>query len=224
MIKYQKKMEEINMMRKWLGWLSLLLILSISVIAFAQDELPNVIQFEKLKHQKYLIREEKDGATIEGHLAVDVTPQDAGVFQVVVDFQLGDNEFSNTFTATKDDSQNVFNNLFFANPMTMAVIAPVMAVQFMLLPVTLMGGELKEGFKWSTKEEGEKMTIQVTSSEERFGAKANWIEILKNDQIIVRMLLSKASPLPFVVEIRDTDTLEEGQKSLYLELQEWEMN
>ncbi len=211
-------------MRKWLGWLSLLLILSISVIAFAQDELPNVIQFEKLKHQKYLIREEKDGATIEGHLAVDVTPQDAGVFQVVVDFQLGDNEFSNTFTATKDDSQNVFNNLFFANPMTMAVIAPVMAVQFMLLPVTLMGGELKEGFKWSTKEEGEKMTIQVTSSEERFGAKANWIEILKNDQIIVRMLLSKASPLPFVVEIRDTDTLEEGQKSLYLELQEWEMN
>jgi len=40
----------------------------------------------------------------------------------------------------------------------------------------------------------------------------------------VRMLYSKEAPLPFIVEITDSDTLDEGLESLYLELQEWETN
>ena len=212
------------MMRKWIVCLTGIFIFLFSLLAIAQDVMPNTLQFEKLKHQKYLIRQENTEGTIEGFLTVDITPQDNAKYQVNIDFRLGDNQFSNSFTAAKDDSQNLFNNLFFSNPMTMAVIMPVFAVQFMLLPVTLMGGELKEGFKWSSKEDGEKLTIQVTSSEERFGYKANWVEILKDNQLVVRMLYSKEAPLPFVVEIKDSETLGEGQKSLYLELQEWDMN
>ncbi|MEI6157433.1 MAG: hypothetical protein WCP87_03610, partial [Atribacterota bacterium] len=141
-----------------------------------------------------------------------------------IDFKLGEQEFSNSFTTSKSDSENMFSKLFFSNPGTMAVIAPVLAVQLLLLPVTLMGGELKEGFKWSSKEEGEKTTIQVNSSEERFGKKAYWIEILKNDKIAVRMLMAKEGPLPFVVDIQDPEIIGEGQKSLYLELKEMTLN
>ncbi|NLJ37664.1 MAG: hypothetical protein GX432_02755 [Candidatus Atribacteria bacterium] len=202
----------------------LIFVFSIYSISYSQNMLNNTLNLDSLKHQKYLIRQENEKGITEGALTVDVTPQDQGKYQVNIDFLLGNNHFTNSFIASKDDNQNLFNNLFFSNPIAMAIIMPVFAVQFMLLPVTLMGGELKEGFIWNSKEDNEELTIQVPSSEERFGFKAYWVEILKDKQMAVRMLYSKEAPLPFVVEIMDSDTLEEGQKSLYLELQEWETN
>ncbi len=204
--------------------ITIILVFSIHFIAFSQDMFNDAINLESLKHQKYFIRQEdKDGIT-EGSLTVDVVPQNDDKYQVNIDFLLGDDHFTNTFVASKNDNQNLFNNLFFSNPMAMAIVMPVFAVQFMLLPVTLMGGELKEGFLWTSKEDDEELTIQVPSSEERFGFKAYWVEILKDKQMAVRMLYSKEAPLPFIVEITDSDTLDEGLESLYLELQEWETN
>lgn len=204
--------------------LTIICIFSIHYVAYSQDMFNNTLNLESLKHQKYFIRQEDEKGITEGSLTVDVTPQNEGKYQVNIDFLLGDDHFTNSFIASKDDNQNLFNNLFFSNPMTMAVVMPVFAVQFMLLPVTLMGGELKEGFLWSSKEDDEELTIQVPSSEERFGFKAYWVEILKDKQMVVRMLYAKEAPLPFVVEISDSETLGEGQKSLYLELKELETN
>ncbi|QPM69544.1 hypothetical protein [Atribacter laminatus] len=204
--------------------ITIILVFSIHFIASSQDMFNDAINFESLKHQKYFIRQEDKNGITEGSLTVDVVPQNDDKYQVNIDFLLGEDHFTNAFVASKNDSQNLFNNLFFSNPMTMAVVMPVFAVQFMLLPVTLMGGELKEGFLWTSKEDDEELTIQVPSSEERFGFKAYWVEILKDKQMAVRMLYSKEAPLPFVVEIMDSDTLDEGLKSLYLELQEWETN
>jgi len=203
-------------------FLIVVFVFSFTFSAFTQEMLMDTLDFSKLKHQKYYILQEDNQGITGGYLTIDITPQEDEKYKFDIDFNLGDDHFSNSFTATKDDDQNLFNNLFFSNPMTMAVIMPVFAVQFMLLPVTLMGGELKEGFTWSTSDNGEEMTIQVPSSEERFGFKAHWVEILKNQEVIVRMLISKDAPLPFVVEIKDSETLEEGQKSLYLELLEWD--
>ncbi|HCU21400.1 MAG TPA: hypothetical protein DF698_00605 [Candidatus Atribacteria bacterium] len=212
------------MKTKFIFLLTIILVFSIHFIASSQDMFNDAINLESLKHQKYLIRQEdKDGIT-EGSLTVDVVPQNDDKYQVNIDFLLGDDHFTNTFVASKNDNQNLFNNLFFSNPMAMAIVMPVFAVQFMLLPVTLMGGELKEGFLWTSKEDDEELTIQVPSSEERFGFKAYWVEILKDKQMAVRMLYSKEAPLPFIVEITDSDTLDEGLESLYLELQEWETN
>ncbi|NLJ48846.1 MAG: hypothetical protein GX428_04560 [Candidatus Atribacteria bacterium] len=199
-------------------------VFSLHSIAYSQDLFNNTLNLNTLKHQKYFIRQEDKEGITEGSLTIDVTPQDQGKYQVNIDFLLGNNHFTNSFIASEDDHQNLFNNLFFSNPMAMAIVMPVFAVQFMLLPATLLGGEFKEGFLWSSKEDDEEITIQVSSSEERFGYKAYWVEILKDKQMAVRMLYSKEAPLPFVVEIMDSDTLNEGQKSLYLELQEWEMN
>ncbi len=204
--------------------ITIILVFSIHFIASSQDMFNDAINLESLKHQKYFIRQEDKNGITEGSLTVDVVPQNDDKYQVNIDFLLGDDHFTNTFVASKNDNQNLFNNLFFSNPMAMAIVMPVFAVQFMLLPVTLMGGELKEGFLWTSKEDDEELTIQVPSSEERFGFKAYWVEILKDKQMAVRMLYSKEAPLPFIVEITDSDTLDEGLESLYLELQEWETN
>ncbi|MBP8932868.1 MAG: hypothetical protein KBG67_00375 [Candidatus Atribacteria bacterium] len=204
--------------------LTIILIVAINCFAYAQEMFNTPLNLESIKHQKYFIRQEEEDSVNEGSLTVDITPQDEGKYQVNIDFLLGNDHFTNSFLASKEDNQSLLNNLIFSNPTTMAIIMPIFAVQLMLLPVTLMGGELKEGFSWSSKEDDEEMTIQATSSEERFGFKAYWVEILKDNKMVVRMLYSKEAPLPFVVEIFDSDTLNEGQKSLYIELQEWDRN
>ena len=130
------------MKTKFIFLLTIILVFSIHSIACSQDMFNNTLNLDSLKHQKYLIRQEdKDGIT-EGSLTVDVVPQDEEKYQVSIDFLLGEDHFTNSFIASKDDNQNLFNNLFFSNPMAMAIVMPVFAVQFMLLPVTLMGGEL----------------------------------------------------------------------------------
>ena len=98
------------MKTKFIFLLTIILVFSIHSIVCSQDMFNNTLNLDSLKHQKYLIRQEdKDGIT-EGSLTVDVVPQDEEKYQVSIDFLLGEDHFTNSFIASKDDNQNLFNN------------------------------------------------------------------------------------------------------------------
>ncbi|MGQ9623553.1 MAG: hypothetical protein ACUVTO_09050 [Candidatus Caldatribacteriaceae bacterium] len=201
-------------MSKMLGRGFLLLAL-ISCLFF----LVSCMNLEDISEVRYRLRVETEDGVQEGRLFLQIAPE-AEEYKVKVDFSLRDENFSGTFTVAKDDLRNVFGSLLLSNPSLGKILGILSASQALLLPALLSGKELEEGFEWREKSEGQETVITVPSSETRFGKEALWVEIQKDGQNVLRGLFEREEYFPLVLDIQDKETLEEDQKSLFIEAED----
>ncbi len=176
------------------------------------------LDLERTEHQSYYLRIQEDGQVSEGHMIIDTAPVGDDKLEIKIDFKLGDSSFTQTMTPNIDEIEDAFGTLMFTNPVMLGFYGPLFASQAMLFPLMMTGGQISEGFQWETTQDGETMTYRVTDSETRFGMKAYWMEVLIDHELVVKMLLTEDDFIPFVVEIKDPEILEEGQQGLYYEL------
>jgi len=195
----------------------LALIIGIIVAAFLLQACGG-LDLQKTEHQHYYLRIQENGQVTEGHMIINSNPVGEDKLEISIDFKLGDTAFTQTMTTKIDEIEEVFGTLMFTNPVMLGFYGPLFASQAMLFPLMMTGGQISEGFKWETTQDGETMTYQVTSSETRFGMKAYWMEILTDHELVVKMLVTEEDFIPFVVEIKDPEMLEAGQQGLYYEL------
>ncbi|MDK2896821.1 MAG: hypothetical protein PWP04_941 [Candidatus Atribacteria bacterium] len=188
------------------------------VFAFLFSSCIGLENVEKIKFN-ILIEEEKGPQ--EGYLSLQVIPKGEDKFQGTVDFKLGDEEFSTTFTTEEGSLENAITPLIFSNPSLAGILGVVSSAQLMLTPFLFTGEELKEGSMWREKnEEGQETETTITSSETRFGKEALWIEVKTDGIVVIQMLAEKETYLPLVLDIRDETQLESGQQRIYLEVEE----
>jgi len=179
--------------------------------------LVSCMNLEDISEVRYRLRVEAEGGVQEGHLFLQITPEAEDKYKVKVDFSLGDENFSTTFAVAEDDLGSVFGSLLISNPSLGKILGVLSASQALLLPALLSGKELEEGFEWREKSEGKETVITVPSSETRFGKEALWVEIQRDGQKVLRGLFEREEYFPLVLDIQDKETLEESQKSLFIE-------
>lgn len=195
-------------------------ILLIVASAFLLQGCLGGIDLNRVERQRYELRIEEDGVVQEGYMLIETTPQPDDRLEIKIDFRLGGDSFSQTLVSKSDEIDDTLGTLFFTNPALMMVYGPLFASQAMLFPLMMTGGQLSEGFRWETTEDGETITYTIPSSETRFGLQAYWVEIASNGQTMVRILLAEEDMFPIVVDIRDPEMLDTGQGSMYYELTE----
>lgn len=182
--------------------------------------LTSCINLESVQKVNYSLRVEEEEGTKEGHLIVQFTQVDEENYQAQVDFALGEESFSSTFTVKKDDIQGSLFPLMLSNPSIAQVLGVLSTAQIVLAPAFMSGGELNVGFQWKQKDEKGEIEITVPASETRFGKEALWVEAKKDGKLIARTLFEKETYFPLVVDFQDPEQLESGQKRFYIEAQE----
>lgn len=193
-----------------------LLLVALSVSCFSFQDVASIT---------YAIRVEEIRGVKEGTYSLSFTPQGSEGVEVHIHFALGDEEFSTTLTTEEENLAGVLFSSVLTNPSLSTVMGPIMASQTIYLALLENAqGKLQEGFLWRTKdEEGREMEISVSSRETRFGREALWIESKTNGVAGLRMLMEEKTLIPFIIDITDPEFLEEGQKRVYLEVEniEW---
>lgn len=182
--------------------------------------LSSCIGLENVEKVKFNILVEEEKGPKEGYLFLQIIPKGEDKFQGTIDFSLGDEKFSNTFTAEEEDLQNVLISMMFSNPSLASILGAASSAQLMLafLP---MSGELEEGFTWKEKdEEGKETEINIISTETRFGKEAFWVEIKTDGVVVMQMLAEKETYFPFILDITDKELLEPEQQRIHLEVEE----
>ncbi len=182
--------------------------------------LASCISLENVQKVNYALQVEEEEGTRQGHLIIQLTQADQENYQAQVDFALGEESFSSTFTVKKDDIQNSLLPIMFSNPSAAQVLSVLSTAQVVLAPVLISGGELNVGFQWKQKDEEGETEIIVSASETRFGKEALWVETKKDGKLIARALFEKETYFPLVIDLQDPEQLESGQKRFYIEAQE----
>jgi len=182
--------------------------------------LASCISLENVQKVNYALQVEEEEGTRQGHLIIQLTQADQENYQAQVDFALGEESFSSTFTVKKDDIQNSLLPIMFSNPSAAQVLSVLSTAQVVLAPVLISGGELNVGFQWKQKDEEGETEIIVSASETRFGKESLWVETKKDGKLIARALFEKETYFPLVIDLQDPEQLESGQKRFYIEAQE----
>ncbi len=176
---------------------------------------------EKVKHFRYAVTFETEKGTQSGFFGLELFTE-GEKNKAKVDFSLDGDELSTTVELEGDELESAFMPLLFTHPTLASVMAPLGVVQGLVMAFSL-GTPLQVGFEMKQKDdEGRTMEITVPSMEVRFGKEALWVESKVNGTLAFRALLEKESYFPLVVDIQDPETLEEGQKRVYFEIQEIE--
>jgi len=179
------------------------------------------IGLENVEKIRFNILVEEEKGPKEGYLFLQIVPKGEDKFQGTVDFKLGDEEFSTTFTTEEGSLENAITPLIFSNPSLASILGLVTSAQLILTPFLFTGEELKEGSMWREKnEEGQETETTITSSETRFDKEALWVEVKTDGIVVIQMLAEKETYLPLVLDIRDETQLESGQQRIYLEVEE----
>ncbi len=186
-------------------------------LVFCLFFLASCMNLEDISEVRYRLRIEAESGVQEGHLFLWISPETGEKYEVKVDFSLGNDSFSSTFTVAKDDLGDIFGSLLISNPSLGKVLGVLSVSQVLLLPALLSGKELEEGFEWREESEGKETVITIPSSETRFGKKALWIEIQKDGQKVLHGLFEQEKYLPLVLSVQDKEALEEDQESLFIE-------
>jgi len=182
--------------------------------------LASCISLENVQKVNYALQVEEEEGTRQGHLIIQLTQADQENYQAQVDFALGEESFSSTFTVKKDDIQNSLLPIMFSNPSVAQVLSVLSTAQVVLAPVLISGGELNVGFQWKQKDEEGETEIIVPASETRFGKEALWVEARKDGKLVARILFEKETYFPLVVDFQDPEQLESGQNRFYIEAEE----
>lgn len=182
--------------------------------------LSSCIGLENVEKVKFNILVEEEDGPKEGYLFLQIVPKGEDKFQGTINFSLGDEEFSNTFTTQKDDLQNVLTSMIFSNPSLATILGAASSAQLMLIPLS-MSGELEVGSTLKEKdEEGKETEISIVSSETRFGKEALWVDMKTDGVVVTQMLAEKETYFPFVLDIKDKELLEPEQQRIQLEAEE----
>ncbi|MDI3542868.1 MAG: hypothetical protein PWP57_471 [Candidatus Atribacteria bacterium] len=202
-------------MKTEIRFLKLILLLISCALLFS-----SCIGLENVEKVKFNILVEEEDGPKEGYLFLQIVPKGEDKFQGTINFKLGDEELSNTFTTGKDDLQNVLTSMIFSNPSLASILGAASSAQLMLTLIT-MGGELEVGSTMKEKdEEGKETEISIVSSEIRFDKEALWVDMKTDGVVVIQMLAEKETYFPFVLDIKDKELLEPEQQRIHLEAEE----
>jgi hypothetical protein len=185
------------------------LILSICFVSSAGAQAWEPYNFKGTEHFKYAINSTEEGVEKTGTFSFDTVKQGEDKYKVSYSSLFGEDEFSSTTTATKDElAGKIMMSLMMSGSEAGAILGVTIFTPALGMMMILGGGDLEVGNGRTWTEKGKKMSCKVEAKEKIAGLEGYKCVYREDGEIQIMQVIAPEIALPLHTILVD----EEGSR------------